>query len=91
MMKLRYDITNMEIPDMLDAFIIDRLRRQREERENERARRVPLRIEIPVPERDPSYDAPRRDERPPSPERGEVILDYDIETVVVPFQSLGRS
>lgn len=59
---------------MLDAFIIERIRRERE-REKERRENgfVPLRIEPPPTQR----DAPiTRDEAPE--ERGSVVIDFSI-------------
>lgn len=57
---------------MLDAFIIERIRRERErEKERRDSGFVPLRIEPPPP---PPY-APV-DERPE--ERGSVIIDFGI-------------
>lgn len=54
---------------MLDAYIIDRIRRERESREIERA---PLRIEPPQP--------PPREEREETPteERGVAIVDFRL-------------
>lgn len=71
--------------DMLDAYIIDRIRRERESRESGR---IPLRIEIPRPPSDgPSHrpDYHRQDpsrsegeEEQDSGERGMVIIDFTI-------------
>lgn len=60
---------------MLDAYIIDRIQRERESRNSIRP---PLRIDVPRSERD-------QDERPAtggseeeSPERGIVIVDFTL-------------
>ena len=56
---------------MLDAYIIERIQRERE-REEARRRRVPLRIERPPPG--------RREERPEpeAPERGSTVIDFHV-------------
>lgn len=58
---------------MLDAFIIERIRNEREE---SRGARIPLRIEIPAPR-------PPEPEQRPAPqnadeERGVVTIDFTI-------------
>lgn len=60
---------------MLDAYIIDRMRRERESREPVR---TPLRIEVPRPE--VTHDErPLERERDDEPvERGVVIVDFTI-------------
>lgn len=60
---------------MLDAFIIDKIRRERESRESSR---VPLRIEVPRPR-----ERPVEEGRPAQPddegrERGVAIIDFTI-------------
>ena len=60
---------------MLDAFIIDKIRR---ERESQDSARVPLRIEVPRP-----HGRPLEDGRPAQPddedrERGVAIIDFTI-------------
>ena len=60
---------------MLDAYIIDRLRRERESREPARA---PLRIEVPRPEVNPEEAPPRRDAEEDVQERGIAIIDFTI-------------
>ena len=62
---------------MLDAYIIDKIRRERESRESDR---LPLHIEIPC---ESPYDRneprDRRDRREDDePERGVVIIDFTI-------------
>ena len=59
---------------MLDAFIIDRIRREQEQRDRHRDGRTPLYIEEgPQSER----RAPRREEKDtPNGDRGSVIIDY---------------
>ena len=72
--------------DMLDAYIIDRIRRERESRESGR---IPLRIEVPRPPPDmprhrPDYEDPNTDspsrggEESEDGERGMVIIDFTI-------------
>lgn len=58
---------------MLDAYIIDRIRRERERGRRDGAQ-VPLHIEPPRP--DP--EDPRRPERKEEPERGSVIIDFHL-------------
>ena len=71
MMNTRYDITNMEIPDMLDAFIISKIQRERELHESDRES---LRIDTP---REPTpKPEPRSDET--TRERGVEIVDFNI-------------
>lgn len=62
---------------MLDAYIIDKIRREREPREGDR---LPLHIENPF---DGPYDQDSRRERPErreddEPVRGVVIIDFTI-------------
>ena len=71
MMEIRYDINNMEIPDMLDAFIIDKIQRERELHESERE---PLRID--VPRESGQSPKPPKDGEPR--ERGVEIVDFNI-------------
>ena len=62
---------------MLDAYIIDRIRKEREAREQE-DRRIPLHIENHVIEH-PREDREERDERGDRPgERGAVIIDFQV-------------
>ena len=57
---------------MLDAYIIERIRREREERESPF---IPLRIDVPrEPPRDDGRDEVQRDEE----ERGSVVIDFSI-------------
>lgn len=59
---------------MLDAFIIERIRRQREEAEQDR--RAPVQIRMPTP---PPPEQDRRSERRSEPEeRGVVEIDFSI-------------
>ncbi len=55
---------------MLDAFIIEEIKRREEERENRRPR-----LELPIPEPAPHRQNDRRDEDE-TPQRGVVIIDY---------------
>jgi len=57
---------------MLDAYIIDRIRKERQPREHEREQ-LPLHIHNPEP-RKPQAD--ERDDR--SPERGTDVVDYRL-------------
>jgi hypothetical protein len=58
---------------MLDAFIIDRIRRERERREGSR---IPLRVELPVPQPPrPSGERDRVPEDPDDPERGTALIE----------------
>ena len=58
---------------MLDAFIIDKIRR---ERAPERRERLPLQPEQPPPY--PAERDPRAPERRDEPERGVAIIDFTI-------------
>ena len=69
---------------MLDAFIIERIRQEREQRDSGLR---PLRIHVPRPEEDPRWEDQPRDEDPrrrqqddkdSDSERGVVIIDYNI-------------
>jgi len=64
---------------MLDAFIIEEIRRREREAEQRRDRDRP-RQELPLPERRPvPYERHRGDERPEEPsDRGVVIIDYAL-------------
>lgn len=67
---------------MLDAFIIDEIRRRKEERDLEGDLHRP-RAELPVPER-PTRQSDD-DEPPggdPDGDRGVVIIDYSVPTAV---------
>jgi len=56
---------------VLDAYIIDRIRREREEREERSRAQIPLYVPEPPPER-PEGAPQRRDEH------SEVVVDYRI-------------
>ncbi len=62
-------------PAMLDSFIIDRIRREREQRERDEARR-PLQIERPMPP-PPQAERPQRPREEDSP-RGSVVIDFRV-------------
>lgn len=62
---------------MLDAYIIDRKRRERERESRERSR-VPLRIEVPRPAVTPDDRRPEYDPDEEVTERGIVIIDFTI-------------
>ncbi len=58
---------------MLDAYIIDRIRREREEERRDGAL-VPLHIEVPRP-----VDSDReREKRVDDHERGSVVIDFQL-------------
>ena len=54
---------------MLDAFIIEEIKRREEERQDRRPR-----LELPIPEPTPHRQNDRREEE--DPQRGVVIIDY---------------
>jgi hypothetical protein len=60
---------------MLDAYIIDRIRRERQA-ERERGTLVPLRIE--QPRRDPPPPAPEGAQPPDEQERGSIVIDFQL-------------
>jgi len=57
---------------MLDAYIIDRIRREQEE--NQRRQQIPLHIERQPPE--PSVSEDDHEERPDS--RGSIVIDFHL-------------
>lgn len=57
---------------MLDAYIIDRIRRQKRPHEDAR---IPLQIEVPRPPEEP---ASHREERREHEERGVTVIDFSI-------------
>lgn len=59
---------------MLDAYIIDRIRRERERARRDGAQ-VPLYIEPPRPDRRPPADDEPEVEKP---ERGSVVIDFHV-------------
>ena len=59
---------------MLDAFIIERIRQQRDGRESVRE---PLRVEIPL-QHQPEEPQEDHHDHPAQPERGVVIIDDTI-------------
>ena len=60
---------------MLDAFIIDRIRRERQQQEPSR---LPLKVEIPDQPRPREGQRDRRPENDDQPQRGVVIIDFGI-------------
>lgn len=61
---------------MLDAFIIERIRQDRERERQRESARQPLRIERgppPPPEADP-----RRDRDEPAEKRGSTVIDFQL-------------
>lgn len=67
---------------MLDAFIIEEIRRREQEAERRREREQPHQ-ELPVPIR---REAPRRhdEEEHPDSDRGVVIIDYTVKYAALP-------
>lgn len=62
---------------MLDAFIIDRIRRQQEEAAR-RQERIPLQIEVPRPPRGPEVAHPRGSDPHRDEGRGIAVIDFSI-------------
>ena len=60
---------------MLDAYIIERIRRERDAA-REQGGFIPLRID--VPEEPPPRGEPSKTERDDSADRGSVIIDFSI-------------
>jgi hypothetical protein len=58
---------------MLDAFIIEEIRKREQERENQRPR-----LELPIPEPSPHRQQNDRRDEEDRPERGVVIIDYSV-------------
>ena len=58
---------------MLDAYIIDRIRRERDQSQR-RNSQVPLHIDNSLPEPPPPRPRPRSEER----ERGSVVIDFQL-------------
>ena len=56
---------------MLDAFIIEEIRRREEAREDRRPR-----LELPLPEPTPHRQNDRREREEERPKRGVLIIDY---------------
>lgn len=61
---------------MLDAFIIEELKRRERESERRRDEERP-RLEIPIAPESPT--ARKDDDSEPKPERGVVIIDYSVD------------
>lgn len=59
---------------MLDAYIIDRIRKEREEERARRSGYQPLHIERAPPVHRPAES----DEQPDETDRGEVVIDYRL-------------
>ena len=57
---------------MLDAFIIEEIRRREQEQDNQRPR-----LDIPLPEPKPARQNDRAEEDD-APQRGVIIIDYSI-------------
>jgi len=56
---------------MLDAFIIEEIRRREQEQDNQRPR-----LDIPLPEPRPQRQNDRADDE--EPQRGVIIIDYSV-------------
>lgn len=63
---------------MLDAFIIDRIRRQQDEAAR-RQERIPLQIEVPRPPRGPDAVHPRAADPRRDEDRGIAVVDFSID------------
>ncbi len=59
---------------MLDAFIIDRIRREREREQREDGAFVPLRIDVPRPQHPIDREEIEEEESP----RGSVVIDFHV-------------
>jgi hypothetical protein len=57
---------------MLDAFIIEEIKKREQDQESQRPR-----IELPLPEPTPQRQNDRRDDDE-RPERGVIIIDYSV-------------
>ena len=57
---------------MLDAFIIEEIKKREQDRDNQRPR-----IELPLPEPTPQRQNDRREDDE-TPERGVIIIDYSV-------------
>lgn len=60
---------------MLDAYIIDKIRRERESRDSVR---IPLHIHVPEPTPLPDDRRPQRDDDENRGERGIAIIDFTL-------------
>ncbi|MCA9573491.1 MAG: hypothetical protein KC656_36900 [Myxococcales bacterium] len=60
---------------MLDAYIIDRIRKERENESREGAL-IPLHIE--VPQLPPNAEPPPSEEHEDKPDRGSVVIDFQV-------------
>ena len=63
---------------MLDAFIIEEIRRREREQENQRPR-----LDLPLPEPSPQRQNDRREDEE-APQRGVVIIDYSVPADSIP-------
>jgi hypothetical protein len=63
---------------MLDAFIIEEIRRREREQEQDRPR-----IDLPLPEPSPQRQNDRRDDEE-TPQRGVIIIDYSVPADSIP-------
>jgi hypothetical protein len=63
---------------MLDAFIIEEIKRREREQEQDRPR-----VDLPLPERSPQRQNDRREEED-TPQRGVIIIDYSIPADSIP-------
>ena len=72
---------------MLDAFIIEKIRREREQP----ATGQPLRIGVPHPDLEELPGGPTPGESDPAPERGVVEIDIDCDFGRLDFLVIDRS
>ena len=63
---------------MLDAFIIEEIKKREREHDNQRPR-----IDVPLPEPSPQRQNERREEDD-TPQRGVVIIDYSVPADSIP-------
>lgn len=61
---------------MLDAYIIDRIRRERERARHQE--RAPLHIDSPTPSGTTRHGPPAEDRDQDNPERGSVVIDFCV-------------
>ena len=64
---------------MLDAYIVDRMRREKE-RAKARETRVPLSIEPPPPPDARDLERPQEENENDRPKRGVVVVDFTLES-----------
>ncbi len=60
---------------MLDAFIIDRMKRQKQEEAERSVERERPVLEIPIPVPDAPWQQPREEREEETPPRGVIVID----------------